>query len=73
MEKKYELKPCPFCGGEADILKLPGYTSYAVGCAHTYGCKGTLFSFHPLHQSAETAANAWNKRAPAPPKDPPSD
>lgn len=60
-----ELKPCPFCGGEA---KLTGYSSaqsmkkygnkiHWVICANK--CKASGYE----HDTKEKIIKAWNKRA----------
>jgi Lar family restriction alleviation protein len=53
-----ELKPCPFCDGEAKIAKtyiygdVRGYTPYCNKC----GCELQMYS------SKQAAKNAWNRR-----------
>lgn len=68
-----ELKPCPFCGGEAEIVKRdvepqgdPWYgkkIELFVGCKE---CGACLFDecFHEGFGSEEQAMSAWNKRTP---------
>ena len=53
-----ELKPCPFCGGEALVSEFIGHSfrSYSVGCKE---CK-TLMKYV---DSKEAAIKAWNTRA----------
>lgn len=51
-----KLKPCPFCGGEADLIFRGG--AWGVRCTrehfvHTYGA------------TREGACTQWNTRAPA--------
>lgn len=59
MEK---LKPCPFCGGEAEIVKgryANGTIVYKVRCANVTDCKvlpETIFG------EKEKAIAAWNRR-----------
>ena len=56
-EKKInELKPCPFCGGDAEIKKRGNSVSYwVVYCAPCRAeVKGT---------TREEATEAWNRRA----------
>ena len=52
-----KLKPCPFCGGKAEICtKLDeGYRYFWVRCVHC--CAYTLHVSTP-----ETAAKRWNRR-----------
>ena len=48
-----ELKPCPFCGGEAELSAPSGYVE-CVEC----GIQG------PWGHNAEEAIAAWNTRTP---------
>jgi Lar family restriction alleviation protein len=56
-----ELKPCPFCGGEAFLAEYDyaldnGYiATHFVECN---GCSVTTFEY----DSPEEAAEAWNRR-----------
>lgn len=53
------LKPCPFCGGEAEVTEYNGGFA-AVGCANgRCYMKPHAFGF----PSAEAAAEEWNRRA----------
>ena len=53
-----ELKPCPFCGGEAKIGRFMAL--------HTVGCKECLAmmvsEFLDKTWSKEKAVEAWNRR-----------
>lgn len=55
-----ELKPCPFCGGEACMQEhvFHGYTS-------TYGvvCLDCCAETRQFYDTKEEAAEAWNRRA----------
>ena len=53
--KAPELKPCPFCGGEAEIER---YTIKPYVACMKCGC-----SMPDRHQTAEQAIEAWNARA----------
>lgn len=57
-----ELKPCPFCGGDAHFKEVVSCseTLYAAGCSD-YGCIG----FETLYYvpTKDNAAEAWNRRA----------
>lgn len=53
---KAELKTCPFCGGEAEIIGA--YNKfYQVVCQK---CEGSIDRFF---DTPEEAAKAWNRRA----------
>lgn len=56
-----ELKPCPFCGGEASIAVL--YGLFAVGCNSGSNCPGNIEKCAPMYFEKETAKEYWNKRA----------
>ena len=69
------LKPCPFCGGEAETDHLQPYWHYATGVAryqsaiYCHGCTVNMTLCHDDHRDvdpddlmAELVA-AWNRRA----------
>lgn len=59
-----ELKPCPFCGGEAHIAENVGYRgdiAYTVNCNAVYGCIASDSGL--WYSSREAAVEAWNTRA----------
>ena len=54
-----KLKPCPFCGGEAEIIEHE-----YVGAPNTYGCicmKCNSQSYQFFEQPNK-AIEAWNRR-----------
>ena len=54
-----ELKPCPFCGGEAEIqFGACDYNVYQVVCTND-GCN----AMNGWDDTPEQAAEAWNRRA----------
>ena len=60
-----DLKPCPFCGGEAkteQVERIHYGTVYRVGC-HTDGCKGWWYE-SVLYRTEAKAIEAWNTRTP---------
>ena len=59
-----ELKPCPFCGGEAEIKKrTPGrFTSGYFSAVH-YCCDIKSMSIVVVADTEEEAAERWNRRA----------
>jgi hypothetical protein len=54
-----ELKPCPFCGGEAEFLNSL-QTVQKVFLNHDTGCIANVVRYF---SSKEDAINAWNTRA----------
>ena len=60
-----DLKPCPFCGGEAkteQVERIHYGTVYRVGC-HTDGCRGWWYE-SVLYRTEAKAIEAWNTRTP---------
>lgn len=67
-----ELKPCPFCGGEAHVVEGM-YNSYQEGyavrcrhCALTLGASGRLgecYEWSCCYENEAEAIEAWNTRA----------
>lgn len=51
-----KLKPCPFCGGEAEIVRDVG-SIWDVSCKRCYASIGAYHSY-----SKEAAIYAWNRR-----------
>lgn len=56
-----ELKPCPFCGGEARIIAKPYEPKVFVGCDDDT-CLG-FSGLGWLYDSEKEATEAWNRRA----------
>ena len=57
---KPDLKPCPFCGGQAILFVHTFHKlndSYSVGCSK---CQAHTYSFY---DTIGTAIDAWNRRA----------
>ena len=57
-----DLKPCPFCGGKAELIIVPGYFKYGLSSIGWFvkcidGCcnQSTYMSDHD-------AVEAWNRR-----------
>ena len=66
-----ELKPCPFCGGEADVSQLPENPGdlrsmmFVVGCDGVNGslCPGCKYKLSPFYTTKKLAIEMWNNRA----------
>lgn len=59
-----ELKPCPFCGGEAGLFHIKGVGNDL--CGYMVGCTEDDCAVRPSVQSelGETAViEVWNRRA----------
>lgn len=59
-----ELKKCPFCGGEAQIVEHTNYqgiTGFGVECCNS-DCDIAPFTSYFLDK--QKAINAWNRRKP---------
>ena len=73
MSKAEDLKPCPFCGGEAKLFRV-GFDSqpensilngtYIIGCDGPHGslCPGYGFGYSALYTTRELAVRMWNNR-----------
>ena len=68
----YELKPCPFCGADAEVIESEygmyetGYAIYCTHCSLKLGVDGRLseaYEWTPVFDTEAEAINAWNKRA----------
>ena len=61
-----DLKPCPFCGGDKNIICRTDYDggdAYAVSCRYS-DCHGHIFTLgHGYFSMKEEAVAAWNTRA----------
>ena len=66
------LKPCPFCGGEADLWAKPGsYGWFTVCQCSVCSASGKTFSLGQEcddnwenTKAAKRAVDAWNRRCP---------
>lgn len=59
-----ELKPCPFCGGKAELVKIPITPfpdKYYVRCSMKNDCVVAVHTFKG--GTAEEAVADWNRRA----------
>lgn len=56
------LKPCPFCGGEAEVFEEKGGEVVSIACSEC-GC-GTAYmsGASSTEKKIETATQDWNRR-----------
>lgn len=61
--KNIELKPCPFCGGEAEIShgRFDGKDTSYVVCKRCMA-RGEFFTISFKRSSDDMAIEAWNRR-----------
>lgn len=66
-----ELKPCPFCGSEAELVESDygdfhtGYAVYCRMCCTKVGVSGRLgetYEWIPIYSTEAEAIEAWNTR-----------
>ena len=58
-----ELKPCPFCGGDAEVLVLSKILNSTLYEYCRCGCKECGLLFPRFCVTKEAAIGAWNRRA----------
>lgn len=51
------LKPCPFCGGKAEMIRYPANGKVTVSCRSS-GCMANI----SFCVSKDRAIEAWNRR-----------
>lgn len=57
-----ELKPCPFCGGKANLIKRNLKTGFfPSGGTYYVHCKVCLITTQPKRK-AENVIDEWNRR-----------
>ncbi len=59
-----ELKPCPFCGGEAMLISFGDFTGnyFDVSCK-SIGCYAFRWTDDARYTNKDAAIEAWNRRA----------
>ena len=57
-----DLKPCPFCGGEAYTVESINSQTFRVGC-FTRNCIANANNLLHGEYSKEEAIEVWNRRA----------
>lgn len=55
-----ELKPCPFCGGEAEVIPLPSYNSNK--CKYFVTCLCCGVETPRTSRTGKNAIERWNRR-----------
>lgn len=69
--KTPDMKPCPFCGGEAILERKSRTVVHGATRRNTYvrctqcdsrGRRFLYFEFDPKKQAENEAVNAWNRR-----------
>lgn len=72
MSDETTLLPCPFCGGEAEVIEadygmcMTGYAVYCRKCCLKLGVTGRLgeaYEWSPVFNTEAEAIAAWNTRA----------
>ena len=67
-----EFLPCPFCGGEAELVEADygmfntGYAVYCHSCCTKVGVTGRLgeaYEWTPIYDTEADAIAAWNSRS----------
>ena len=60
-----EMKPCPFCGGEAELYDHTRFDRKHEKLYEYFrvGCKECDLRFPKFSDSKEDAIEAWNRRA----------
>lgn len=69
--KNEKLRPCPFCGGEANVIQIPDAPDdvrsgmWVVGCDGAFGslCPGYLYKLTPFYTAQELAVMMWNMKS----------
>lgn len=59
----YPLKPCPFCGGRAEIWRVLDTNMYMIGCVDDQKCIGNIKQVTRIFFTDENAIATWNRRA----------
>lgn len=58
-----KLKPCPFCGHTAEVIKL---SQYGFGYMYFVACRGCGAEMPRTSRTPDKAAERWNKRTDTP-------
>lgn len=62
LNKEIKLKPCPFCGGEAEVSRFLG--RYAVVCTECFACMLNEDNYFPEDEKSDIdfVVRSWNRR-----------
>ena len=62
--KETELKPCPFCGGEAVLESYKSRKGYEANIQCNGGCLSLMrtITYDTEGEAIEAVVNAWNRR-----------
>lgn len=63
----YELKPCPFCGGKAELIIILGEDPFEMPLRWSVRCVNSCCKQYP-HVSDRDAVEEWNRRVSPPPQ-----
>lgn len=61
------LKPCPFCGGPANLQRHRIAEDAEVAFVHCLRCGTSTEQFEDAYAPTDQARDAWNTRVPPPP------
>ena len=65
LQKDVNLKPCPFCGGEAKLIIKKSFDNVLVQCSKCY-CRTPYcdnpFEYKNIYERKESAIKIWNRR-----------
>ena len=61
--KEYNLKPCPFCGGEASLERVRGDDHYSYVYCKKCFCSTKLLACHTQYDCDELVIKMWNRRS----------
>ena len=57
-----ELKTCPFCGKEGEMIRVPHYSRGTLSYTYYVKCEYTCCRLMSPYISESQAAEAWNNR-----------
>lgn len=66
LTERYELLPCPFCGGEAHLFVQNGVRVICPKCdaSSKILVDGRVPNGRPIGNATRSVVKAWNRRAP---------